>query len=84
MNLRAHSVNLYKSVLAEETGQPVSFHACGALRVTRHADRLDEFRQVQGIGKFAGFDFHILSPGELKNIYPLAEVDDLRAGFSMW
>jgi dimethylglycine dehydrogenase len=48
MNLRAHSVQLYKSILAEETGQPVSFHACGALRVTRHPDRLDEFRQVQG------------------------------------
>jgi len=77
MNLRAHSVKLYQSVLAEETGQPVSFHACGALRVTRHQDRLDEFRQVQGIGKFAGFDFHILSPRELKQIYPLAEVDDL-------
>ena len=77
MNLRAHSVNLYKSILAGETGQAVSFHDCGALRVTRFEDRLDEFRQVQGIGKFAGFDFHILSPGELKEIYPLAEVDDL-------
>ncbi|MCP4874082.1 MAG: FAD-dependent oxidoreductase [Gammaproteobacteria bacterium] len=77
MNLRAHSVNLYKSILPEETGQSVSFHACGALRVTRHADRLDEFRQVQGIGKFAGFDFHILTPGELKEMYPLAQVDDL-------
>ena len=77
MNLRAHSVKLYKSILEEETGQAVSFHACGALRVTRHPDRLDEFRQVQGIGKFAGFDFHILTPTELKQIYPLAEVDDL-------
>ena len=77
MNLRAHSVQLYKSILAEETGQPVSFHACGALRVSRHPDRLDEFRQVQGIGKFAGFDFDILTPAELKEIYPLVEVDDL-------
>jgi dimethylglycine dehydrogenase len=77
MNLRAHSVKLYQSVLAEETGQPVSFHACGALRVTRHQDRLDEFRQVRGIGKFVGLDFHILSPQELKQIYPLVEVDDL-------
>jgi len=77
MHLRAHSVRLYQSILAEETGQPVSFHACGALRVTRNPDRLDEFRQVQGIGRFAGFDFHILTPAELKHIYPLAEVDDL-------
>ncbi len=77
MNLRAHSVRLYRSILEQETGQPVSFHACGALRVTRHRDRLDEFRQVRGIGRFAGFDFHMLSPRELKDIYPLVEVDDL-------
>ncbi|MEM7562567.1 MAG: FAD-dependent oxidoreductase, partial [Pseudomonadota bacterium] len=77
MNLRAHSVKLYKSILTEETGQPVSFHSCGALRVTRHADRLDEFRQVQGIGKFAGFDFDILTPSELKDIYPLVNPDGL-------
>ena len=77
MNLRAHSVKLYRSILEQETGQPVSFHACGALRVTRYQDRLDEFRQVQGIGRFAGFDFDILTPGELKEIYPLVEVDDL-------
>lgn len=77
MQLRAHSVKLYKSVLAEETGQPVGFHACGALRITRHPDRLDEFRQVQGIGRFAGLDFHILTPQELKDIYPFAKVDDL-------
>ncbi len=77
MNLRAHSVKLYKSILEDETGQAVSFHACGALRVTRLQDRLDEFRQVQGIGKFAGFDFHILTPTELKEIYPLVEADDL-------
>ena len=77
MNLRAHSVNLYRSLLEQDTGQAVSFHACGALRVTRHVDRLDEFRQVQGIGRFAGFDFHILSPAELRDIYPLARTDDL-------
>ena len=77
MNLRAHSVKLYRSLLTEDTGLPVSFHGCGALRVTRFEDRLDEFRQVQGIGRFAGFDFHILSPTELRDIYPLARVDDL-------
>ena len=77
MNLRAHSVRLYSGELEADTGQPVSFHACGALRVTREPDRLDEYRQVQGIGRFAGFDFEILTPSELKDIYPLAEVDDL-------
>ena len=49
MNLRAYSVQLYQSILTEETGQPVSFHATGALRVTRKKDRMDEFRHVQGL-----------------------------------
>ena len=77
MNLRAHSVKLYNGILERETGQPVSFHQCGALRVTRHKDRLDEFKHVQGIGRFAGFDFHILNPSELKEIYPLVNTDDI-------
>ncbi len=77
MNLRAHSVRLYNGILEQETGQPVSFHQCGALRVTRYKDRLDEFKHVQGIGKFAGYDFHILSPTELKQVYPLANTSEL-------
>ncbi len=72
MALRAHSVKLYRSLEAE-TGQPVGFHPCGALRITRSEDRMDEFRHVQGLGRYAGYDFHILTPAELKEIYPLVE-----------
>jgi dimethylglycine dehydrogenase len=77
MNLRAHSVKLYNGELTRDTGQPVSFHATGALRVTTKPDRLDEFKQVQGIGKFVGHQFNILSPAELKDIYPLVDTTNL-------
>ncbi len=77
MQLRAHSVRLYRSILQQETGQPVSFHATGALRVTTQKDRFEEFRHVQGLGRFAGFDFNLLSPSELKAIYPLVETKGL-------
>ncbi len=77
MNLRAHSVKLYSGLLEQETGQPVSFHATGALRVTTKQDRMDEFRHVQGIGKFAGHEFSILDPSELREIYPLVNTDGL-------
>ncbi len=77
MNMRAHSVKLYSGALEAETGIPVSFHQCGALRVTRSHERMAEFRHVQGLGRYAGFDFNILSPQELKDIYPLAEADGL-------
>ncbi len=77
MNLRAHSVRLYRSILEQETGQPVGFHATGALRITTRPDRLDEFRHVQGIGKFAGHEFDILTPPALKEMYPLVNTDGL-------
>ena len=79
MHMRAYSVRLYGKELSEDTGLPVGFHQCGALRVTRSRDRVDEFRQVQGLGRYAGFDFHILSPTELKKVHPLAETSDMLA-----
>ncbi len=81
MHMRAHSVRLYGGELSADTGLPVGFHPCGALRVTRSADRLDEFRHVQGLGRYAGLDFNILTPAELKKVHPLARTDDVLAAF---
>ena len=75
--MRAHSVRLYSGELEAETGSPVSFHNSGALRITRSPERMAEFRHVQGIGKFSGYDFNILTPDELKAIYPLCRTDGL-------
>lgn len=81
MHLRAYSARLYKSLLSADTGRPVGFHPTGALRVTNSKERMDEFRHVQGLGRFAGSEFHILSPSELKEIYPLAETRELIGAF---
>lgn len=76
MEMGATSVRLYSKILEEETGHAVSFHACGALRVTRNPDRMSEFKHVQDIGKFVGYDFHIITPNELRDLHPLAETGD--------
>ncbi|GAB5471530.1 MAG: FAD-dependent oxidoreductase [Rhodospirillales bacterium] len=75
MEMRATSVRLYRDVLPEELGRSVGFHACGALRVTRSPERLDEFRHVRGIGRFMGYDLRLLSPVELAEVYPLCTLD---------
>lgn len=75
--MRGHSIELYKTALEQDTGDPVGFHACGALRMTRSQDRMDEFRHVQGLGSFIDNRFHILTPDELKEIYPLVETEGL-------
>ena len=77
MEMRAESVRLYRDVLPAETGESVGFHPCGALRVTRSAERMAEFRHVQGLGRFMGYGFRILTPKALAQVYPLAHVDGL-------
>ena len=77
MEMRAASVRLYRDVLPAETGETTGFHPCGALRVTRSAERMVEFRHVQGLGQFMGREFRILTPEELTQVYPLARTDGL-------
>ena len=77
MEMRAASVRLYRDVLPAETGETAGFHPCGALRVTRSAERMAEFRHVQGLGQFIGHEFRILTPEELARIYPLARMEGL-------
>ncbi len=80
MQMRAESIRLYKSALADDSGMEVGFRQTGALRVTRSADRMDEFRHVQGLGRFIGHEFHIVSPAEIKELYTLAEMHGLIGG----
>ena len=77
MEMRAASVRLYGDILPRQTGQSAGFHPCGALRITRSPDRMDEFRQVQGLGRFLGYQFNILTPHELKDFYPLCHTDGI-------
>ena len=77
MAMRAESVRLYRDVLPAETGETAGFHPCGALRVTRSAERMAEFRHVQGLGEFMGHELRILTPEALARIYPLARTEGL-------
>ena len=77
MQMRAYSVQLYKHELAAHTGRPVGFHQCGALRIASSPARLDELQYVRALGRFAGLEFHLLSPSELPALHPLADTSNL-------
>lgn len=77
---RATSVRLYRDILPKETGETCGFHPCGAMRVTRNPDRMDEFRHVAGLSKFTGFDLQILDIDGVLEKYPLAVPDGLLGG----
>ena len=74
--LHQYSVNLYKS-LEQETGQAVSFHQVGNLRLACNRDRMDEYRNYLCTAETIGVEAHLLSPEEIKKLWPLAKIDDL-------
>lgn len=78
--LRATSVRLYRDILPEETGESCGFHRCGAMRVTRNPDRMDEFRHVAGLSEFTGYPLEIIDQKRIAELHPLAVLDGLLGG----
>jgi len=78
--LRKYSRDLYTRLPAE-TGQETGFRPCGFIEVAADADRLEEYRRVAAFNRLMGIDVHELSPSEVGELFPLARVDDILAGF---
>ena len=76
--LHKYSVDLYKRLPAE-TGQDVSFHVTGNLRLATCRDRMDEYRKYCGTANTIGVPFEIIGPDEVKTLWPLVELGDDRA-----
>lgn len=71
--LHKYSVDLYKRLEAE-TGQDVSFHATGNLRLATSRDRMDEYRKYCGTANTIGVPFEIIGPKQVKDLWPLLEL----------
>ncbi len=71
--LHKYSVDLYKRLPAE-TGQDVSFHVTGNLRLATCRERMDEYLKYCGTANTIGVPFQVISPAEVKKLWPLAEL----------
>src|SRR5256886_3594528 len=78
--MRQYSRALYARLEAE-TGQSTGFAPIGFIEVASDKDRLEEYRRVAAFNRYCGVDVHELSPREVQELFPLAKVDDLEAGF---
>jgi len=67
--------------LEELTGQPVSWHECGGVRLALSDKEVDWFHQVKGVSKLAGFEAEIVGPEEIKKYHPYLETFGVKAGF---
>jgi 4-methylaminobutanoate oxidase (formaldehyde-forming) len=78
--MRKYTRDLYARLEAE-TGLSTGFNPVGFIEVAPDADRLEEYRRVSAFNRHCGVDVHEISPREVADLFPLARVDDVLAGF---
>ncbi|HEX6870651.1 MAG TPA: FAD-dependent oxidoreductase, partial [Micromonosporaceae bacterium] len=78
--MRKYTRDLYARLEAE-TGLATGFKPVGFIELAADEGRLEEYRRVAAFNRYCGIDVHEISPGEVKELFPLARTDDLLAGF---
>src|SRR5215475_6105468 len=78
--IRKYTRDLY-SRLEAETGQSTGFSPIGLIEVAADKDRLEEYRRVAVFNRHCGVPVDEISPREVLELFPLAKVDDIAAGF---
>ncbi len=71
-----YSVELYKNLKAE-TGLETGWKMTGCLRLATNQDRWTEYKRLATTARSFGMDMHLVSPAEVKSMWPLMNVDDL-------
>ena len=80
IEMRLYGRDLYTR-LEEETGLASGFKPIGFIEAAGDRDRLEEYRRVAAFNRYRGVEVDEISPAEIQKLFPLAQVDDLLAGF---
>ena len=79
--MAGYAIELYKRIEAE-TGQSVTFHDCGSLRIAYSEDELDWLRYTTSIGTALGHPMEILDPAAVRELHPFYNLDGVKA--ALW
>ena len=78
--LAEYSMSLLRE-LEQETGQSTGFKQVGSLSIAHSVDRFEELKRVASMNNVFGVtQVDMLTPSEIKHLYPILEVDDLIGG----
>lgn len=77
--INRYGVEFYKGLEAE-TGQSVSWHGCGSLRVAYHDDEVDYIRHILSVGRGLGVPMEMVGPEEMRRLHPFFNLDGVKAG----
>ncbi len=71
----AYNLSLYAGGLEAETGQSVTWHGCGSLRLAYTEDEMDWLRHTLSVGRALGFRMEIVSPARAAALHPHYQLD---------
>ena len=74
--IHKYSVALYQT-LEKETGLDPGLRQVSNIRLARTRDRMDEYNYYAGVAETIGVKVNFLSPSELKEIWPLCNVEGI-------
>jgi len=68
-------VNSVKTYLEaqEETGQSISFHDAGSIRIANDAAELESYRRLEADYEKLGIDYEVVSPQKIQELHPLLQ-----------
>src|SRR5215813_3343654 len=78
--IHVYGTQLYPK-LGALTGQQVSWHRSGGLRLATTDEETNWFRYVRGFSKLAGYEAHIISPSEIRRYHPFLETFGVKAAY---
>jgi heterotetrameric sarcosine oxidase gamma subunit len=78
--MRKYTRDLFARLEAE-TGQHTGLKQIGFIESAGDPDYLHEYRRVAAFNRYCGVEVHELSPSEVKERFPIADVSGLEAGF---
>ena len=70
-----YNIALYSGALERETGQAVTWHGCGSLRLAYTEDEMDWLRHTLSVGRSLGFDIELVTPARAAELHPYYQLD---------
>ncbi len=74
-----YNIDLYRTVLEQETGQSCTWHGCGSLRLAYTSDEVDWLLQTLSVGRALGFPMELLTPAQIRDLHPFYKLDGVLA-----
>ena len=78
--VHVYGTELYPK-LEKLTGQAVSWHGCGGLRLATTDEEVDWLKYVYGVSRLAGYEGEIIGPSEIMQYHPFLDTFGVKAAF---